>query len=68
MGKIEADPLINGDGMLRELIGDWRNYLLKEVVMSRPAGAEAFFKKLEKRFCCTPGRSFKILHQCAESP
>jgi putative transposase len=65
MRKVESDPLVSGDGMLRELIGDWGKYLRKEgdaeaidvlrreVVVSRPAGAEPFVKRLEKRFSCT---------------
>jgi len=65
MGKVETDPLVSGDGMLRELIGDWGKYLRKdddaeamdvlrrEVLVSRPSGTESFIKKLEKKFSCS---------------
>jgi putative transposase len=72
----DKDPLVRGDKMLRELIGDWGKYLRqddspeyidvlrREVIVSRPAGAETFIKRLEKRFGCTllrqkAGRPFK---------
>lgn len=64
MGIRDTDPLVRGDGMLRELIGKWRMYLQqedeqdiiavlrREVSVSRPAGGASFIKKLEKRFSC----------------
>ena len=64
LGTRDSDPLVSGDGMLRELIGNWRKYLQqedekdtidvirREVCVSRPAGGESFIKKLEKRFKC----------------
>ena len=76
MNKTDHDPLVNGDKMLRELIGDWSKYLRqdddpeyidvlrREVIVSRPAGAVTFIKRLEKRLGCTllrqkAGRPFK---------
>ena len=65
MDKTDTDPLVSGDTMLRELIGDWGTYLRqddnpqyidvlrKEAVVSRPAGTERFIKRLEKRLGCT---------------
>ena len=65
LDKTDKDPLVRGDKMPRELIGDRGNYLRqddrpeysdvlrREVIVSRPAGAETFIKRLEKRFGCT---------------
>jgi putative transposase len=65
MDKTGKDPLVRGDRMLRELIGDWGKYLRqdddpedmsilrREVTVCRPAGAETFIKRLEKRLGCT---------------
>jgi len=65
MDKTNKDPLVSGDTMLRELISDWSKYLRqdddpeamgvlrREVIVSRPAGAETFIKRLEKRLGCT---------------
>ncbi|MBN1365932.1 MAG: transposase [Syntrophaceae bacterium] len=65
MDKTDNDPLVSGDKMLRELIGDWRKYLRqdddpedigilrREVTVCRPAGTETFIKRLEKRLGCT---------------
>lgn len=65
MGKTKSDPLVTGDDMLRQLIGAWGKYLRheddvaaidilrKEVVVNRPAGAESFVRKLERRFNCS---------------
>jgi len=64
LGMRYSDPLVSGDGMLLELVGNWRKYLQqedktdtisvirREVSVSRPAGDESFIKKLEKRFAC----------------
>ena len=64
MGKAVDDPLVTGDEILRELIVDWGKYLRqegdaeaidvlrREVVVSRPAGAKTFIKRLEKRCGC----------------
>jgi len=65
MDKTDNDPLVSGDKMLRELIIDWGKYLRqdddpdamvvlrREVLVSRPAGAETFIKRMEKRLGCT---------------
>ncbi|MCP3892655.1 MAG: transposase, partial [Desulfobulbaceae bacterium] len=62
--ETDHDPLVSGDEMLRELIGDWIKYLWqednpeyinalrREVLVNRPAGVETFIKRLEKRFSC----------------
>jgi len=59
-----SDPLVSGDGMLLELIGNWKKYLQqedetdkisiirREVRVSRPAGDESFINKLENIFEC----------------
>jgi len=77
--KTDKDPLVSGDKMLRELIGDWGKYLRqddnpedmgvlrREVIVCRPAGAETFIKRLEKRLGCTllrqkAGRPLKKNH------
>jgi putative transposase len=64
MGKVEADPLVTGDEMLGELVGEWEGYLQhgddaravdmlrREAVSNRPVGEKPFIKELEKRFGC----------------
>jgi len=64
LGMRDSDPLVSGDVMLRELVGNWRKYLQqedetetievirREVSVSRPAAGQSFIKKLEKRFAC----------------
>ena len=75
MDKVESDPLVSGDKMLRNLIGDWGTYLRqeddeayvdvlrREVIVSRPAGSESFIKRLEKRFDCVLRRQ-KVGRPC----
>lgn len=64
LGMRDSDPLVSGDGMLLELVGNRKKYLQqedktdtisvirREVSVSRPAGGESFIKNLEKRFDC----------------
>ena len=64
MDTTKRDPLVSGNTMLREVIGDWGAYvrqeenqgfidvLRREVVVSRPAGNESFIRRLEKCFDC----------------
>ncbi len=61
-GKVETDPLVTGDEMLTQLVGEWGEYLQqeddtravdmlrREVVSNRPVGEKSFIEKLEKRF------------------
>lgn len=65
MGITDSDPLVKGDEVIRELVGDWDRYLnqedkkeeigviRREVCVNRPVGDESFIKKLEKRFKCS---------------
>ncbi len=58
------DPLVSNDALLRNLTGDWRQYLVqqaavedlavlrKEVLVNRPVGDDRFILRLEKRFGC----------------
>ncbi len=60
IGETTQDPLVRGDGMLREVISDWREYLggeddeeemaaiRQETVVSRPLGSESFIRRLEQ--------------------
>lgn len=61
-GKVETDPLVTGDEVLTQLVGEWGEYLQqeddtravdmlrREVVSNRPVGEKSFIEKLEKRF------------------
>ena len=65
MGKVSDDPLVTGDDMLKELIGNWRRYLhaadekvflemiRREAYGTRPVGDERFVKRLERRYKCS---------------
>jgi len=62
IGKIRTDPLISSDALLKDLIGDWEEFLLdqdedvflervrKDSPVNRPLGSEPFVQELEKRF------------------
>jgi putative transposase len=61
-GRVQTDPLIRNDGVLRDLIEDWEGYLLdddeadfvkgirKESSVNRPLGGRSFIQSLERRF------------------
>ncbi len=65
MGHTMSDPIVSGDGALRDLIGDWEQYLSseedtalareieQEVQVSRPLGSEGFIQGLENQFGLT---------------
>ena len=60
-GRVMTDPLIENDGLLRDLIDNWERYLLeedeedfakqvrKEALVNRPIGDERFIQHLEGR-------------------
>lgn len=59
VGEVDDDPLVTGDGLLRVLISNWRDYLSaeedegekatirRETHVSRPLGSQDFIRKLE---------------------
>lgn len=68
MRKVDEDPLMDDDQMLRKLVGDWRIYLRQEDEatfldrirsesrVSRPVGEKLFVEELEERFQRKLGR------------
>jgi len=61
VGEVSADPVVTGEGPLRALVSNWREYLLvdedetelakleQEVRVNRPLGSAEFLHTLEER-------------------